>query len=165
MKCFLSGFLPDFITHPFYVNNVYISRLVSHLSSKAPVVRCVYGLTDHQGSENINHTFIKYGETFYGSHTALMHQSFVSTPTPPPPTGMGGDNDFLKIKALLKSLHCGDKWKVTAPLPPPPPPPPVSPPPPPAPITTGRHEKVAVKCYRPYTDQAFPCLKGWPLQP
>ena len=32
----------------------------------------------------------------------LMHQSFVSTPLPPPPpTGMGGDNDFSLFKALV----------------------------------------------------------------
>ena len=59
----------------------------------------------------------------------------------PPPTGMGGDNDFLKIKALLKPLHCGDKWKVTALL--------FSP-------TPGGHEKGAFKCYRPHPEQAFP---------
>ena len=72
-----------------------------------------------------------------------MHQSFVSTAPPPPlpPYGDGQEQDFLKIKALLKSLHCGDKWKVTALL--------FSP-------TPGRNEKAAFKCYRPHPDQAFP---------
>ena len=36
---FLNIYRHYFFAYPFYVNNVYICRLVSHLSSKAPVVR------------------------------------------------------------------------------------------------------------------------------
>ena len=35
-------------------------------------------------------------------------------PPPPPPTGNSGDNDFSSIRALLKTLHCGDLLRVIA---------------------------------------------------
>ena len=43
-----------------------------------------------------------------------MHQSFVTTASPPPPTGNSGDNDFSSITALLKALYCGDLLRVIA---------------------------------------------------
>ena len=42
------------------------------------------------------------------------HKSFVTTA--PPSLGNSGDYDYSSITAMLKTLHCGDKLKVTAPL-------------------------------------------------
>ena len=40
-----------------------------------------------------------------------MHQSFVSTASPP--TGMGGDSDRSLFRALIEAPPCGDKLMVT----------------------------------------------------
>ena len=48
---------------------------------------------------------------FHKTTLCVMHQSFVSTV--PPPTGMGGDNDFSFFRALVLAPPCVDKLMVT----------------------------------------------------
>ena len=51
--------------------------------------------------KNLNFAFRPTtGDKDSGTEEEIMHQSFVSIP-PPPPTGMGGDNDFSLFRALV----------------------------------------------------------------
>ena len=54
----------NFFAYPFYVNNAYICRLVNHLSSKAPVVRCEYCIYASSFAEKMWVAFAKATHIF-----------------------------------------------------------------------------------------------------